>query len=139
MPILPGTDVRLEVNGVNLSDHVQSVTVETTRDDVDITAFGAVNKVSAPGLGDATITVTFYADEAAGSVNATLWPLASTTTPFTVKARKTSAAISTTNPEYQLTALMYGFTPIDGSVGDAFTMDVEFRNASQTGLVRATT
>jgi hypothetical protein len=138
MAILPGTDVRVEVNGVVLSDHVQSVSIETTRDDVDITAMGAVNKVAAPGLGDATITVTFYADEAAGTVNATLWPLASSTTPFNVKVRKTSAAISSTNPEYVLSALLYGFTPIDGSVGDAFTMDVEFKNASQTGLVRNT-
>jgi hypothetical protein len=132
------TDARVEVNGVNLSSNVQSVSVETTRDQVEVTAMGAANKVYAPGLGDATITVTFFADYAAGSTDATLSPLAGTSTPFTVKVRPTSGAITTTNPEYQLTALMYGYTPLAGSVGDASTTDVTFANAAQTGLVRAT-
>lgn len=131
-------DARVEVNGVNLSDHVQSVTVETTKDSVDLTAMGATNKVYGRGLGDATITVTFFQDYAAASVDATLWPLANTDTPFTVKVRPTSAAISATNPEYSMSALMYGYSPVGGSVGDASTVDIEFRNAAQTGLTRAT-
>lgn len=132
------TDARVEVNGVNLSGWAQSVAVETTRDDVDLTSMGAVNKVYGPGLGDATITVTFFQDYAASAVDQTLFPLSTTSTPFTVKVRPTSAAISTTNPEYSLSALMYGYTPVTGSVGDASTIDVEFRNASQAGLTRAT-
>jgi hypothetical protein len=34
---------------------------------------------------------------------------------------------------------MFGYKPIDGSVGDASTMDVEFRNASQTGMIVSNT
>jgi hypothetical protein len=50
------TNASVSVNGVDLSDHVQSVTVETTRDDVEVTAMGATYKSYLGGLGDANIT-----------------------------------------------------------------------------------
>lgn len=130
-------DARIEVNGVNLSDHCSEVSIETSRDEVDVTAFGAANKEILTGLGDATITATFFQDFAAASVDATLWPLSSTTTPFTVKVRPTSAAISATNPEYSMSALMFDYAPIAGSVGEASSTEVTFRNATQAGLTRA--
>ena len=126
------------VNGIDLSNHATSITVETTRDEVDVTAMGAVQKVNTPGLGDATISVTFLQDYAAGSVDATLSGLSSTTTPFTVEVRPTNAARSATNPAYVLTSLMYGYSPVAGGVGDALTIDISFRNASQSGLQRLT-
>jgi hypothetical protein len=79
------TNGYISVNGVDLSNHATSITVETTRDDVDVTAMGAVNKVHSPGLGDATITATFLQDYAAGSVDATLSAQTGSTTPFTVE------------------------------------------------------
>lgn len=130
-------DARIEVNGVNLSDHVSEVSVETERDEVDGTAFGAANKETLVGLGDATITMTVFQDFAAASVDATLWPLSTSTVPFTVKVRPTTGAISATNPEYSMSANMFGYNPISGGVGEASTTDVEFRNATQAGLTRA--
>lgn len=132
------TNAKVIVNGVDLSDHTTSVTVETTRDEVDVTAMGAVQKVVTPGLGDGTISATFLQDYAAGSVDATLQGLSTTTTPFVVEVRPVNAARSTTNPAYVMTCLMYGYPPIGGSVGDALTVDVSFRNAAQTGLQRLT-
>jgi hypothetical protein len=134
----PLLNAKVTVNGVDLSDHVSAVSIETSRDDVDITAMGAVNKVTMPSLGDATITVTFFQDFAAAKVDQTLWPLSTTSTPFTVAVLPVNAAKSTTNPEYSMSALMYGYSPISGGIGDALTTDVEFRNASQAGLARAT-
>jgi hypothetical protein len=132
------TNGYISVNGINLSDHATSITVETTRDEVDVTAMGAVQKVTTPGLGDATITATFLQDYAAGSVDATLSGLATSSTPFTVEVRPTPGGRSATNPGYTLSALMYGYTPLDGSVGDALAITTSFRNASQTGLQRLT-
>jgi hypothetical protein len=132
------TNGYISVNGVDLSNHATSITVETTRDDVDVTAMGAVNKVHSPGLGDATITATFLQDYAAGSVDATLSAQTGSTTPFTVEVRPLNAARSTTNPGYSMSALMYGYTPVSGSVGDALTVDITFQNASQSGLSRLT-
>lgn len=132
------TNAQVIVNGIDLSDHCTTVTIESTRDEVDVTAMGAVQKVQTPGLGDATISATFLQDYAAGSTDATLSGLATSNTPFQVEVRPQKLARSATNPAYVLTALMYGYPPIGGSVGDALTVDVSFRNASQSGLQRLT-
>ena len=123
------------VNAVDLSDHVQSVTVETSRPEVDVTSMGASYVETLPGIADATITVTFFNDFAAGEVYATINPLATTDTPFTIAVKPTSSAISATNPEIQMSALIYSWSPIAGDVGSANQTEVTFRNASQTGLV----
>lgn len=127
------------VNSVDITDHVSQVTIETERDEVDVTAMGATNKEILAGLGDATITVTVFQDFAAGEIDATMWPLSTSDTPFPVAVKPTSAAISATNPEYQMSALLLTYSPLDGSVGEASTTELTFRNASQTGLVRDTT
>jgi hypothetical protein len=132
------TNGKIIVAGIDLSDHCTAFSVETTRDAVDVTAFGASQKVMAVGLGDGTIAATFLQDYQAGSVDATLNPLATTATPFVVEVRPVNAARSVTNPAYVMTCLMFGYPPIGGSVGDALTIDIEFRNASQTGLQRLT-
>lgn len=127
------------INAVDLSDHVRSATIETQRDEVDVTAFGAANKEILAGLGDATITLEVYQDFAAGEVDATIWPLSTSDTPFTVAIKPTNGAISATNPEYQLSCLNFSYSPIAGAVGEASMTELVFRNASQTGLVRDVT
>lgn len=129
-------DAFVSVNGVDLSDHFSEITIETSRAENEITAFGAVNVVTVAGLGDATITGTVYQDFAAGEIDATLWPLSSSDTPFTVAVRATTGAISATNPEYQMSSLLFEYSPISGSVGSPLQSPVTFRNASQAGLVR---
>jgi hypothetical protein len=132
-------DVVIVLNSVDFSDHADSVTIESEFDEVESSAFGAVFKEYQVGLGDATITVGMQQDFAAGEVDATLWPLAIAGTSFAVAIKPTSAAISATNPEYQMTARLYGYSPLDGSIGDLSTTEITLRNASTTGLVRDTT
>ena len=133
------TNAKVIVNGVDLSDHCTAVSVESSLDEVDITAMGATNKVVTPGLGDATISATFLQDYGAGSVDATLQPLSvAGAAAFQVEVRPVNSARSTTNPAYVMTAKMYGYNPVGGSVGDELTIDVSFRNAAQTGLQRLT-
>jgi len=128
------TDCFVSINGVTLSDHAKSVTVEDTRDQVDMTAFGATNKVYGKGLGDGKFTVEFFQDYAAGKTHATLQPLISSTTPFTVEVRATSAARSATNPGIVMSALLFNYSGLSGNIGDASTFSAEFQNASQTGI-----
>lgn len=127
-------DVVHTVNGVDLSDHVSSVTVETSRPEVDVTSMGADYMETIPGIPDATITVNYFNDYAAGEVYATLQPLSTTDTPFTVTVKPTSSAIGATNPNIEMSALMYSFSPVSGDIGSANTTEVVYRNASQTGL-----
>jgi len=128
------TDAYILINGVVLSDHANSVTVNDERDPVEITAFGAVNKAYIKGLGDATIEVTMFQDFAAGKVHATLQPLVGSTTPFTIEIRPTSLARSATNPAAVMTALLMNYNMLDGDVGDASEITATFQNASQTGI-----
>lgn len=131
------TDARVEINGVNLSTFARSVTISTPRDQVETTAMGQTAKSYAPGLKDATVEVEYYQGYGAAEVDAVHDPLSSSTTPFTVKIRATTGAITTTNPEWQMSALLYDYSPMAGSVGDANTTTVSYANAG-SGITRAT-
>ena len=132
------TDAYISINGVVLSDHGNQVDVVTQSDQVDFTSFGAVNKVYGKGLGDGTMTMTFFQDFAAASVDATLWPLSQSSTPFTVEVRATSAARSATNPAFSMSALLFEYHPLQGGIGEASSTPVTFQNAAQTGIQRLT-
>jgi hypothetical protein len=138
MAIFTLTDAYVAVNGVVLSDHANQVTVEDTRDSVDITAFGATSKAVTKGLGDAKITVKFFQDFAAGKVHATLQPLIASTTGVTIEVRPTSAARSATNPAALMTGLLMNYNFLDGSIGEASGISAEFVNSSQTGVTYPT-
>jgi len=132
------TDCFVSVNGVTLSDHAKSVTVEDSRDQVDVTAFGATNKTYQKGLGDGKMTVEFYQDYAAGKTHATLQPLISSTTPVTVEVRATSAARSATNPGIVMSALLFNYNGLSGNIGDASSFSAEFQNAAAAGITYPT-
>lgn len=132
------TNALVLVNANDLSNHVQSVSIEGTRNEVDVTSMGDTNTEIVLGLGDVTITATVFNDYAAASLDSILFPLWQTNTPFTVEIRPVNAARSTSNPAYTMSALMPTYSPISGSVGDAVTTDLTFRNAAQVGLQRLT-
>src|SRR6266542_3096659 len=138
MAITTLTDAFVSINGVTLSDHVQKVTLEDTRDSVDITAMGATSKAITKGLGDAKVTVTFYQDFAAGKVHATLQPLIGSTTGVVIEVRATSGARSATNPAALMTGLLMNYGMLNGGIGDASSIQAEFTNASQTGMTYPT-
>lgn len=138
MAIFTLTDAHIIVNGVVLSDHANSVTVEDTRDPKDITAFGATSKATTKGLGDAKITVTFFQDFAAGKVHATLQPLIGSSTGVTIEVRATSAARSATNPAALMTGLLMNYNMLDGDVGEPSEIEAEFVNSAQAGMTYPT-
>lgn len=136
----PWTNAEVLVNAVDISAFVTSVTIETSRDEVDVTAMGAVNKVTMPGLGDATINVEVLQAFGAGEIDATMFPLSTTSTPFNVWVKPVKgSAISATNPQYQMSSLLYSYNPMDSAIGDAMKTTLTFKNASQAGLVRDVT
>lgn len=139
MPMLPPIkDAVVVVNSVDLSAYVKSVSIETETDEVDQTAMGSENKVTSRGLNDASITVTFFQALGASLVDATLDPLSKTDTPFLVKVKAKSDAISTDNPEWTMTSLLFGYAPLNAEIGEASMTDVTFKNASQNGIRRYT-
>lgn len=132
-------DAVITINGVNLSDHASSVTLEDTADEVEFTAFGSSGyREFGQGLKDATITVTFFNDYAASSVDATLEPLYTSGGTFPVTIKSSSAATSGSNPIWSMTGRLFSYSPLSGAVGDANTTDVTIRNGGTAGLTRGT-
>lgn len=138
MAITVLTNASVVYNSVDLSDHVESVTIDMSYDDVEITAMGATAHSFTPGLRQDTITVNFFQDFAAGKVDATINPQLGSTTGAALVVKPTSAAVSSTNPSYTMTAVPFSYNPLDGSVGEASQTSVEFRPAAGGAITRAT-
>jgi hypothetical protein len=128
------TDAHIIVNSVVLSDHSNHVTVTDNREAKDITAFGATSKAVMKGLGDASISIVFFQDMAAGKTHATLQPLIGSTTPVSIEVRATSAARSATNPAALMSGLLMSYNMVDGDVGEPSMTTAEFVNAAQAGM-----
>lgn len=139
MAVLTYTNCYISVNSVDLSDHLVSITVDDNRDPIDLTAMGATSKVYGKGLGDGKMSGEFLQDFAAGEVYATCQPLIASTTPVTVEVRPVNGARSATNPGITMSALLFTFQPVSGSVGEAAKFSFEFQNGSQAGITYNTT
>lgn len=134
-------NVSIKVDGVLLSDHVHKISSNFKWDRVDVSAMGAIYKSYLLGLADASIAVDFYNDYAAGSVHATLQPLAGSNTPFEVEVIPDSTlSTSATNPRLIMWCVLDGYDFTDATVGQALMMTgVTFYNAINTGPVFYTT
>lgn len=117
------TDVSVTIGGTDLSDHITSLSLPVTVDEIEKQAFGDSWKERHTGaLKDWTATINFNQDFAASEVDATIWPLLGTSAAFVGKP--TSDAVSATNPSYSGNFLVSQYTPIDGAVGDGATVSV---------------
>lgn len=130
-------DCFIEVDGVNFSSHVSSVTINLSKDEIDTTNFGGDGRERAHGLKDDSFELTFQQDYSAASVDDTLYPLWDLEQEFLVKVRPRSSAVSVNNPEYSATCILLEYTPLAGDVGDLSTTDVTFP-AQRSGIARAT-
>lgn len=117
------TNAYITVNGVNLSDHIASVTLTTNRDVVETTAFSSTAaRTRIGGLADNSVTLEFHQDYATSSVEATIYPLLGSTTSVVVKPNGSTTA--TDNPSYTFNALVSEWTPLNGAVGELATASV---------------
>jgi len=129
-------DVSVTVNAVDISDHVQSVTLSADVTEVDVTAMSDSWDQSLAGRKKVSGSITFYQDFAAGEVDATIWPLIGSTTTITIRA--TSDAVGATNPDYDVTnTVITSYGSINGGTyGDAAMTTVNFSGGT---LAPATT
>jgi hypothetical protein len=122
------------LNSVNLSDHVQSVTLDITADEIVTTSMGDTFVSRTGGLKDGSLNIEFQQDFAASEVDVTLFPLLGTTTAFIVKAD--AGSTSTTNPAYTGSVLVSSHAPLANGVGELATMSVTFPTSGT--ITRAT-
>lgn len=117
------TNAYVTINGVNLSDHIASITLTTTDDVVDTTAFSSTAaRTRVAGLADNSVALEFHQDYATSSVEATIYPLVGSTTAVVIKPNGSTTAAD--NPSYSFTALVSEWTPLAGSVGELATASV---------------
>lgn len=117
------TNAYVTINGVNLSDHIASITLTTTDDVVDTTAFSSTAaRTRVAGLADNSVALEFHQDYATSSVEATIYPLLGSTT--TVVVKPNGATTAADNPSYTFSALVSEWTPLGGAVGELATASV---------------
>ena len=116
------TNAFISVGGVDLSDLVASVTLNSTFDVVETTAFSVTAKTRVAGLADNSVTLEFHQDYATGEVEQTIYPLLGTAAAVIVKPN--GASTSAFNPSYTCSAIISEWTPINGSVGELATASV---------------
>jgi hypothetical protein len=116
------TDFAISINGTPLSGSIAAATVNTTSAEVEITAFGNQYVQRVGGLKDASISLDFHQDFAAGAVHATIEPLLGSYATVTIVP--TSGSVSATNPSVTAVALVTEYSFVDSSIGDLATFSV---------------
>lgn len=118
------TDYKITINGTDFSTSLASVELPIEVEEQDTTAFGSAWRSRIAGLKSGSITLEFHQDFGASAIDATLWPLLSTSATVTVKP--TSATVSATNPTYSGEFLVTQYTPFASTVGDLATLSVSW-------------
>lgn len=132
------TDAKVTFNSVDLSDHVRTVTVSMSAEDVDLTAMGATSRTHAPGLRDDRVEIEFLQDYASGKVDQTLSTYVGDATGATLEILPVDTTVSSTNPSYTMTAILLDYQPLSGTVGEANTITTTFLPAAGSFITRAT-
>ena len=126
MAVFLNNQVGVKVNSVDLSDHVNQVTLNRSFDQLEITAMGDSGHRFIKGLEASSITIDFLNDTINGSVLQTLqasWGNSVTV----VLLQNKGVAVSQTIPLYTMTVLLNNTTDINGATGDLSTQNVTWQ------------
>jgi hypothetical protein len=126
------------VNAVDLSDHVEEVSLVATTNDQFASAMQSVNDYNMPGtlkLND--ITAKFYQDYAASKVYITLYTAWAARTTFNLVLKADSGARSPTNPEWTIPVFVGSMPIMTGKRGERHMADVKFTVAGDHSILTA--
>ena len=123
MAVFLNNGVGVKVNSVDLSDHVNNISLNRNFDELEVTAMGDSGHKFIKGLEASSITLDFLNDTATGSVLQTLQAAWGTQVTVVLLQNK-GTAVSATNPLYTMTVLLNGTTDINGATGDLSTQSV---------------
>lgn len=133
MAVFLNNKVGVKVNSVDLSDHVQSVTLNRSFDELSVTAMGDSGNKFVKGLESSSVSIDFLNDTASANVLQTL-QAAWGTNVTVVLIQEKGTAVSATNPLYTMTCLVNNTTDINGATGDLGMQSVTW-NVSGTVAV----
>lgn len=121
------TNAYVVLASTDISSYVSSVSLSTTYDVVETTAFGATARTRVAGLADNGITLEFHQDFASGALEQLIYPDDSTSkigTAVAMEIRPVNTTVGSTNPKYSFNALITEWTPVNGAVGELATVSV---------------
>ena len=117
-------DFDINIAGQDFSDSIAAVTLDISREQLEVTSFGNTARRYIAGLQDASVTFSFHQDFAAGSVDQTIFSNLGGTVAVVIKP--TGGSVTSSNPAYAFNALIVQTTPFSSNVGDLATMDLTF-------------
>ena len=126
MAVFLNNGVGVKVNSVDLSDHVNQVTLNRNFDQLEVTAMGDSGHRFIKGLEASSITLDFLNDTASASVLQTLQAAWGTNVTVVLLQNK-GTAVSATNPLYTMTCLVNNTTDINGATGDLSMQNVTWQ------------
>jgi hypothetical protein len=112
------TNVAVTFGTTDISSYVTSVTLGTTLDVVETTAFGNTARTRVAGLADNSVALEFNQDYATSALEATIYPTIGTAVSMTVRP------VAGVSPAYSFSALVSEWTPLSGAVGELATASV---------------
>ncbi len=115
----PYVNAYLLLNGVDLSDHIDTATLTLARDDVDVTAMGAFGHQHIASLENNKLDLIFFQDYNTSKVDATLFPIFHAGTAVAFKLAGNGSSISATNPAYSGSVVLVDYSPLGGKTGVA--------------------
>jgi hypothetical protein len=136
MAVFLNNKVGVKINTVDLSDHVTSITLNRTFDELEVTAMGDTAHKFVKGLEASSVTIDFLNDTATGEVLQTL-QAAWGTTVTCVFLQDKDTAVSAANPLYTVSLLVNNTTDIAGSVSEIGMQSITF-TANSTVAVATT-
>ena len=112
--------------GSTVTSSCASVTINVEADDVETTSFGTNGwRTRVGGLKSGSVDFEFHQDMASGAIDELVWSNLGGTAAVKVRPGGT-AAISSSNAEYQFDVLVQQANPIDSAVGDLATISLSF-------------
>jgi hypothetical protein len=124
MAVFLNNGVGVKVNSVDLSDHVNNITLNRNFDQLEVTAMGDSGHKYIKGLEAASITLDFLNDLATTTSVTPVLQAAYGTQVTVVVLQNKSVAVSATNPLYTMTVLVNHLTDVNGATGDLSVQNV---------------
>jgi hypothetical protein len=115
------TNVAVTFGATDISSYVTSVTLNTTYDVVETTAFGNTARTRVAGLADNSVAFEFNQDYAASALESVI---NGTTSTVGTAVSITVRPIAGSSPAYSFSALISEWTPLNGAVGELATASV---------------
>jgi hypothetical protein len=108
----------------DITDQVSSCVVNFNVEALEDTAFGSTARTNTAGLQSNSATLTLYASYASSESYATLSALVGTK--CFIRVTPVDAAVSATNPAFELTNTYLNLPVVNATLGELSTYDVEF-------------